>query len=93
MNKGLEILLARMDSHPKDFNLLQLQPRQQDMWGLLISIVRDEDRSGSFITPEDRAALEDKMHKIQGELFTTAVLDRVMHYDSCSQQLPDKQQV
>jgi hypothetical protein len=93
VNKGLEILLARMDSHPQDFNFLQLQPRQQDMWGLLIEVVRDENRSGSFVTHEERAALEDKMNKVQGEIFTGAVLERVLHYDSCSQQLPAKQQV
>lgn len=93
MNKGLEIMLARMDSHPKDFNLLQLQPRQEDTWGLLISIVRDENRSGSFITPEERESFEGKMHKVQGQIFTGAVLQKVLDHDSCSQQLLAKRQV
>jgi hypothetical protein len=94
VNKGLEILLARMDSHPQDFNILELNsygPR--DMWGVLVSIVRDEDRSGGFITPEERKGFEVKMHKVKGELFTRAVIARVMHHDSSSKQEPTKQMV
>ena len=74
MNQGIEILLARMESHPDEFYNLHLPSYRSSRWGSLL----DEAIKGKFTTEEERTALQDKLSSIQGESFTMAVLKELM---------------
>jgi hypothetical protein len=76
MNQGIEILLARMDSHPDEFyNIHQQATVPPGMrWDALIR----EANNGKFVTEEERTALQNKLSSIQGESFTKAVLQELM---------------
>lgn len=76
MNQGIEILLARMDSHPDEFYNLHMQGNNPPgtRWDWLLA----EALAGKFTTEEERTALQDKLSSIQGESFTMAVLKELM---------------
>lgn len=77
MNDGVKILLARMDSHPEEFAdlFVQDQGRTHGRWGMVLRIVRD---TGGFLSEEDKTALLDKYHSIQGNNFTQCVMRELL---------------
>jgi hypothetical protein len=76
MNQGIEILLARMESHPHEFYNLHQHDNTPPgtRWDALLR----EATKGKFVTEEERTALQDKLSSIQGESFTKAVLQELM---------------
>ena len=76
MNQGIEILLARMESHPDEFYNIHQQATVPPgtRWDALIREVN----KGKFVTEEERTALQNKLSSIQGESFTKAVLQELM---------------
>jgi len=77
MNQGIEILLARMESHPDEFHNLHMQGDTPPgtRWDALLR----EAIKGKFTTEEERTALQDKLSSVQGDSFTKAVLKELMH--------------
>jgi hypothetical protein len=84
MNTGVEILLKRMDSHPEEFQgvgkgvRLRVYGNDDDYdvsrrWDGLISAALNS----TFLTDEEREALLNKLSSIQGEAFTTAVVEEL----------------
>ena len=82
MNKGLEILLKRMDTNPEEFDRL-FRRRSVDRhgnvdgWDDIISIVLDKNKSHSFVSEEERALFEEKMLEVQGDMFSEAVMRKL----------------
>lgn len=78
MNKGLEILLKRIDSHPEEFDqLFRQKPHSADptaSWDKLVEIALNIQRSHSFLTEDERAELKTRIQSVQGDLFTKAVM-------------------
>ena len=76
MNQGIEILLARMESHPDEFHNLHMQGNTPPgtRWDALLR----EAIKGKFTTEEERTALQDKLSSVQGDSFTKAVLQELM---------------
>jgi len=78
MNKGLEILLKRVDTHPEEFDqLFRQKPHSANPmadWGKLVEIALDVQRSHSFLTQDERAELKAKIQSVQGDMFTKAVM-------------------
>jgi len=78
VNKGLEILLKRVDSHPEEFDqLFRQKPHSADPtvnWDKLVEIALNVPRSHSFLTEDERAELKTRIQSVQGDLFTKAVM-------------------
>lgn len=88
MNKGLEILFARLHSHPEEFDRLFRHRALQaptSGWDNLVSIVLDKTKSHSFVSEEERSLFEAKMLEVQGHLFAEAVMRTLfeLNDDSC----------
>lgn len=85
MNEGVEILLARMDSHPDEFD-------EYGPWAWVFnSVVAElESRSGvspvmnvynrvSFLSDEELHALLDKYKMLQSRAFTNKVMSQLLN--------------
>ena len=87
MNKGIELLLKRMDSHPQEFT-------HQTKWdGILIPCMRRAERGHlptregvelPFLSDEDVDTLIRKYHLLEGEDFTRAVLETLVRSNNDS---------
>jgi hypothetical protein len=77
MNQGLAILMERIDTNPEEF-VGDGEIRIPKRWATLIAIALDQSRSGTFITPEERAALVAKLAVVRGEHFHKEVLRKLM---------------
>ena len=66
MNKGIEILLARMDSNQDEFMGVN------NKWSNLIESHED------YMTDEDRKALFDKLHALRMDRFTEHVMKKLL---------------
>jgi len=81
MNDGVKILLARMDSHPEEFADMFLLEQASvtgvvgGRWGGVMRSLKDK---GSFLSEEDRTALLDKYHSIQGDNFTQYIMRELL---------------
>ena len=77
MNDGVKILLARMDSHPEEFADMFDSPvrRTSSRWQGIMKILEAE---GGFLSEEDKTALLDKYHSIQGDNFTQYVMRELL---------------
>ncbi len=74
MNQGVEILLARMDSHPQEFDGgSSLGPYGR--WTRTIERVL---AIGSNFTKEERDALTEKLRGIARESFTQEVMKKLL---------------
>lgn len=85
MNQGLAILMERIDTNPEEFisdGGIDGVARLPKRWATLIGIVLDSDRSGTFVTPEERAALTAKLGEVRGERFHKEVLRKLMQEPS-----------
>lgn len=78
MNQGLAILMERIDTNPEEFIGKSSTVTHMSRWGTLIDIATDPARSGTFITPEERAALVAKLAVVRGEYFHKEVLRKLM---------------
>lgn len=74
MNKGLEILLARLDSHPEEFSREDTYATNSPRWTLLI----DAAREGHFLTPEEKLILHTKLSSVQGTWFTNEIMRELL---------------
>ena len=79
MNKGVEILLSRMESHPEEFDILHDRPASNAPWAWilepLIRYIRDgETVTLNFLTTEEVDALFTKLMSIQADAFTHRVM-------------------
>jgi hypothetical protein len=81
MNKGLEVLLARIESHPEEFIGKSSVVPRMTRWSTLVDIALDPARSGTFITPEEREALVAQLAVVRGEQFSKNVLQTLMDVD------------
>lgn len=68
MNKGVQILLARMDSNPEEF----------DYDGWLAKWSRLYDRYSECLTAEEREAIAAKRLEILREVFTNSVMGQLL---------------
>ena len=88
MNKGLEIMLKRMDSHPEEFDQLfpqvPVKAKPRERWDRLIGIVLDPNKSGTFITQEQRQQFKAKLEEVQADTFTRVVMERLFDSDDSS---------
>ena len=67
MNKGVEILLARMESNPEEFDV-----GYSTKWQQLISAYRE------ILEPEDKKALDDALNKLLQQTFTEKVIKELL---------------
>jgi hypothetical protein len=78
MNKGLEIILKRIDTHPEEFDqLFRQKPHSANptaSWDKLVEIALSLQCSHSFLTADERAELKAKIQSVQGDMFTKAVM-------------------
>lgn len=74
MNKGLEILLARIDSHPEEFNRAHTFETRISRWKTMLDAARD----GHFLTPEEKLLLHTKLSSVQGAWFTNAIMHELL---------------
>jgi hypothetical protein len=65
MNKGVEILLARMDTHPEEFE-------KDDKWGNLYEEYK------KFMEPEEQKAMVDKLKQLKMNKFEELIVRRLM---------------
>jgi hypothetical protein len=92
MNKGVQILLERMESNPQEFipDLLgQYPPKwRQILLAVQYRATKDKDYKNElpFLNDNEIKALWQKMQGLQGELFTEQVMDTLLRdaggYDS-----------
>jgi len=86
MNKGVQILLARMESHPQEFNVLEAPRFQTSPWHWiadpLIRRVRDDEHVPlCFLTDEEVTILFEKLMSVQGDAFTRRVMRQLLDGD------------
>ena len=84
MNKGVQILLERMDSNPDEFipNVLNEYPAK---WRDIVMAVQMRVNGGKeykdqlpFLNDREVKALWEKMQSLQGELFTKRVMNTLL---------------
>jgi hypothetical protein len=84
MNKGVQILLERMGSHPEEFvpGLTGLYPSKWRSTILSVTMRmkggKDYEDQLSFLSDEEIKALWHKMQQLQGELFTKQVMNTLL---------------
>lgn len=85
MNQGLAILMERIDTNPEEFYQysnpttgLGGVTHTSSRWSAVILMALDEQRSGDFITPEERAELRRKLGVVSGDAFHKHVLRKLM---------------
>jgi hypothetical protein len=81
MNKGLEILLARIDSHPEEFSNALAFVSRGGRWHHIVSAARD----GHFLTPEEKLLLHTKLSSVQGAWFANEVMHELLVAESEAQ--------
>lgn len=82
MNKGVEILLARMRSHPEEFQIFDREvtgpvnwQTRTNKWDHICLLFLDEDNpKGAFLTDKEKQTLRDQYYLVQGESFTKHIL-------------------
>ena len=77
MNKGLEILLARIDSHPEEFHEAHTFDSRSSRWKLML----DAAQNGHFLTSEEKQLLHAKLSSVQGAWFTNAIMHELLVAD------------
>jgi hypothetical protein len=74
MNQGIEILLARMDSHPQEFDSEAMTGRY-GRWTHTVDLVL---AIGGSFTDEERNALNKKLRELERERFTRRVMKKLL---------------
>lgn len=75
MNKGIEILLARMDSHPQEFTQSNLMLGRYGRWTTAIEQVCS---ISSPFTQKERDAVINKLRELELEEFTRTVMKKLL---------------
>jgi hypothetical protein len=75
MNQGIEILLARMDSHPQEFSN-DIMLGRYGRWTAAIDKVL---AIGGSFTDEERKALSTRLYTLERERFTQDVMKKLLH--------------
>jgi hypothetical protein len=83
MNKGVEILLARMESNPEEFvpDVMNRYPKKwRETLDHVQARVQDKNAQGSlmFLTTEEINKLWAKMQSIRGDLFTKQIMNTLL---------------
>lgn len=84
MNRGVQILLERMESNPQEFipDLLgQYPPKWRNiLMAVECRAIKDKDYKNElpFLSDNEIKALWQKMQSLQGELFTKQVMDTLL---------------
>jgi hypothetical protein len=86
MNKGVEIILKRIETHPEEFCFFGDTPCTK--WHNMILVLCDPEKSGSFVSEEERELLQRKLGVVTSEAFTQQVLAVLTRDDSSGRQLP-----
>jgi len=75
MNKGVEILLRRIESHPEEFNTFSDRAKfaNTSKWLKFAKVILDSNKS-AFVTDAQRAQFKKEFERIQGDAFTSEVL-------------------
>lgn len=71
-NKGVQILLKRMDSNPEEF-------MSGMKWDTIVSHVRK--RTYRFISEEEAAAVDNKLMELEAQVFTNTVMSKLLKQD------------
>ena len=84
MNKGVQILLERMDSNPQEF-IPDLLGQYPPKWRNILMAVecraikyKDHKTELPFLSDNEIKVLWQKMQSLQGELFTEQVMDTLL---------------
>ena len=84
MNKGVQILLERMDSNPQEF-IPTLRDGYPAKWRDILLSIEMRVNGGKeykdrlpFLNDKEIKALWEKMQSLQGELFTKRVMDTLL---------------
>jgi hypothetical protein len=75
MNQGIEILLARMDSHPQEFCNETMYGR----YGRWTPAIDKAIAIGGSFTEGERKALSTKLYELERERFTQDVMKKLLH--------------
>jgi hypothetical protein len=75
MNQGIEIIMARMDSHPQEFCHETMYGRY-GRWTAAIDKVL---AIGGSFTDEERKAISTKLYALERERFTQDVMKKLLH--------------
>lgn len=79
MNKGVEILLARMDSHPQEFVDTGQEARYgRRLYGRWTPAITEVLADDSIFTDPERSAIGSKIIDIRREVFTAVVLRELL---------------
>lgn len=71
MNRGVQLLLARMDSNPDEFT--------HEGW--LANWSRTYDRYSEVLTPEERNAIDSKRTEVLREKFSTEIMSKLLRVE------------
>ena len=80
MNAGIEILLKRMDSHPEEFSGLdnRIQSLTPGVTSTRWRWIIEAAMQGKFLTDEEKTMLHDKLSSLQGDAFSSLVMQELM---------------
>lgn len=96
MNKGVQILLQRMESHPQEF-VPDLHSQYPHKWRMLLTKVDNrmhhaKSKHGepympelTFLQDDEIQALHSKLQSIRGDLFTKEVMNTLLVADDMEQ--------
>ena len=88
MNKGVEILLARMESNPDEFTLSdRWNWVMNDVWTRMYETSLPLDKPLYYLTDEEVKALYDGLIKLRAENFTRKVMAQVLDIDERGEQM------
>jgi hypothetical protein len=80
MNKGIELLLLRMESNPEEFQGFVPSPMgntaRASRWHPFLTFVHKNE--GGVFTEAEQEAVITKLRSIQGETFTNAVMQELL---------------
>ncbi|CAB4189705.1 hypothetical protein UFOVP1288_12 [uncultured Caudovirales phage] len=78
MNTGIEIILARMDSHPEEFTGYWDQTNAHTWDWLYYDLITNDNERACCFTSEEIKTLREKFFSLQGESFTRRVMSTLM---------------
>jgi len=94
MHKSMEILMARMESHPEEFDLTfratQLNPEKR--WEFVTkplmeraeSMVRGEPSFMlGFLSDDEVSQVFQKLMQVQGDVTTQRIMNELLRYEDC----------
>ena len=93
MNKGVELLLARMDSHPEEFVYkLGVHNRPTQRWAWVIDAVfkrvNNDTTELNFLTDEEVSAIYYKYTSLMGDQFTKQIMEALLVGDVQEEEKP-----